>query len=295
MLSSARLLGWLAFANGILAAASSGALAEGGRCATLQCMGGYVGRSKSRGAVTAEREGKLTGSRLARLLGVRTSVLRRHVRPGEWHHTSSWYTRTTYYHEPALIAVAARSDAPPTGFSADEIERARTLLARMREESSVVERAVFVDQTVTWTEWGSSRQESRRRAASGCRVEISGEWAFVTLPDGSALKKRLGSRGLRWDPPAPDAERPADVASLVAAHWRTGEGLVARFRRPRGRAVALRIEVSPDDRFLVSVYREANGARAQLIMRSEREEGLPHLDAVLADWLLVEVNGTAVG
>lgn len=248
-------------------------------------MGGF---SKSVRAVAAERDGKLVASRLARLLGVRTSVLRRHLRPSEWHHTSSWLNRTKYYWEPLLIAIATGSSVPPLDHTPGEVERARALLAEMRRESAVDTAVVLDGQRVTWTEWNSKDRSGRRRSAFGCRVDVRGEWATITFGDGTTLRKRVGSRGLAWRPDDESDRTGPDIAALLRSRTGSDSMLVARFRKLRGRTVALRLERSSPHGYPLLLYREVNGHRAQRLYLADGPEALPHLERILDGWVLVD-------
>ena len=247
-----------------------------------------AGFSKSRRALAAEDEGKLVASRLARILGVRTSVLRRHLRPCEWHHTSAWLNRTNYYREPLLVALATDPESAPAGHTPEDVERMRELLALMRSESSVNDIASFSGQRVTWTEWNPVDRSSRRREASGCRVDVAGELATITFADGTSIRKRVGSRDLTWRPDELSDGRELHIESLIAAARQSGSPIVARFRKPRGRAVGLRIEIDPLVGYPLFLYRESGGRRAQLLHVAEGASDLAHLERMLDGWVVAD-------
>lgn len=263
----------------------SDALLPCGRLAPVKPQAGF---SKSSRALAAEGDGKLVASRLARILGVRTSVLRRHLRPCEWHHTSAWLNRTEYYWEPLLVALATDPDATPVGHAPEDVERMRVLLDLMRSESCATESLSLSGQRVTWTQWNPVDRSARRREASGCRVDIAGEWATITLGDGTSVRKRVGSRDLSWRPDEPFDLAAVNIEAMIDGARQSGAQVVARFRRPQGRAKVLRLEIDPAGGYPVSLYREAGGRRRQLLHVAAGPSELPHLVRLLDGWVIAD-------
>lgn len=163
-------------------------------------MAGYNWKwGKSNNAVSAEQEGKMTASRLAKVLKCSTGAVRDILRPTEWHHTSGWYNITYYYDEPLLIALAT-GQQDLDDFTQEEVEEAREVLERLRARGSALhERLEWRDCEVRYLDWFGPR--TRRRACearmTGCKVTYNGRSSIdVTGPTGKVFRKRIDCNGL---------------------------------------------------------------------------------------------------
>ncbi|MDE2098383.1 MAG: hypothetical protein KGL39_14105 [Patescibacteria group bacterium] len=168
-------------------------------------MAGYDGFSKSNNAVAAEAAGKMTASRLAKVLGCSTAAIKEVLSRSEWHHTSSWYNCTDYYDEPILISIAREEDV--SNLDPEAVAEAQENLAAIRrfDWDRKGDQQQFNGCSVEWLEWSGSRNRPvcTNRSANGCVVKIKGQTATITLPTGEVVTKRLATRGLHIETPAP--------------------------------------------------------------------------------------------
>lgn len=147
-------------------------------------MPGYMpDYSRSVNAADAEARGLFPASVVAKRLRVPVAVVRA-AGSDEWHHVSSWYRRIEYYDE----ARVREWLETPEGQEALAAARAATV------ESRVIPAA-----RVTWLEWSGSRRHPRATeySAAPCRVELRGQTAYVTLPDGKSFRKRITTHGFQ--------------------------------------------------------------------------------------------------
>lgn len=169
-------------------------------------MAGYNGFSKSNNAIAAEREGRFPLSRAAKQAGVPAELIKRFVRAGEWHHSSSWYNRVDYYDVAEIKAVFGLAssedfDAIPAAVEA-LAAHAPAKTEAVRHEGCSAE----------WIEWSGSRTRpvAHERKAAAIAVTISGAFATLHLPGGD-LRKKLTARGFEL--------RGAD-GKVIAAWWK---------------------------------------------------------------------------
>ncbi len=154
-------------------------------------MAGYDNHSMSNNARAAYADGLVPASKVP---GVPTALVRQFCTANEWHHTSSRYNETDFFdpHEVrCTFGLETDSDFPAN-------PKAVATLAAAKQPAAVL---VLTGVRVEWLEWGGSRNypTCRQQAADGCRVEIKGQTATITLPTGQVLTKRLHTKGLEID------------------------------------------------------------------------------------------------
>lgn len=57
--------------------------------------------------------------------------------------------------------------------------------------------------TVEWLEWlsafDSSKKEYKKHRVAGCTVSVKGQFASITLPDGTTFRKKIGAAGFSFN------------------------------------------------------------------------------------------------
>lgn len=160
-------------------------------------MAGYRGYSMSNNAVSAYSNGLLPASKIKEVPAV---LIERFVRYSEWHHSSKQYNRVKFY-DPKIVratfGLIEASDEDDDLIPANP-EAVAALAAHKAEEKSVG--SVHYDCLVEWIEWSGSLRnpKAEERKESGCTVQIKGQTAKITLPNGTVLTKRLSTRGFFW-------------------------------------------------------------------------------------------------
>lgn len=157
-------------------------------------MSGYFGYSMSNNAVAAYDDGLVPASKIT---GVPAALVREFCRRAEWHHTSSHFNRTDFYRPSEVRAVFGLEvsedyDAVPSAVAALAAWKAAKKIGKTANNHE--------NCRVEWLEWSGSRKHPKctKRTADGCRVEVKGVTATITLPDGSLLVKRLETRGFSF-------------------------------------------------------------------------------------------------
>lgn len=149
-------------------------------------MSGYSGFSKSNNAVAAEADGRFPASVVARRLKVPTEYVRERIGTREWHHSSKFYNVVKYY-DLEECAEWLESDEGRADF-ADWKAAQKTRQASTRTGCRV-----------EWLEWVGTRNHPRaiNRSADGCTVtDDGGAFYKITMPDGSAMRKKKDCKGL---------------------------------------------------------------------------------------------------
>jgi hypothetical protein len=152
-------------------------------------MAGYDGFSMSNNARAAYDAGLVPASKT----GVPAELVRRFVRPAEWHHTSARYNCTHFY-DRAEVRATFGLEAHPD-FETDP--KAVAALAASRAPAA---EQVYGPCRVEWIDWGGTRRHPKAtpRTENGCRVVVRGSLATITLPGGGTLRKRIGANGFRF-------------------------------------------------------------------------------------------------
>lgn len=101
-------------------------------------MAGYVGFSKSRNAVQAEKDGLMTASKLGKLLKVSAKTISENLRALEWHHTSCKYNMTNYYSLDQIITDSLRE-------SVDNLKNLRQIFRKQKEKQKQPEGYYIVE------------------------------------------------------------------------------------------------------------------------------------------------------
>lgn len=149
-------------------------------------MAGYDGFSKSNNAVAAEEDGRFPASVVARNLRVPIDAVRAYE-SSEYHHTSKFFSKTDYYDQRRVA-----------GWLLMSVEGQQALREACAEAKAARQSTVYDDCRVEWLEWSVTRAHPKatEMKADGCRVEVRGQTATITLPSGETLRKRLSCTGL---------------------------------------------------------------------------------------------------
>ena len=156
-------------------------------------MAGYHGYSKSNNAVEAEKNGRYPASKIAKITGVPTSLIKQHVPPCEWHHTSRWYNQTDYF-DPEKVRTFFHS------------ETGEKILAQHKAEKT--ETTIYHDCKVKWLEWSGSkaRPKCTKMEIFGATVSVKGQTATISHGK-TSFQKRLSTNGFDFTPDHTKAER----------------------------------------------------------------------------------------
>lgn len=173
-------------------------------------MSGYHNFSMSNNAVEAYNRGLKPASKIK---GIPSALVKHYCTPQEWHHSSLNYNRTDFY-DPIMVRavfgleVSEEYNVNPLAVAA---------LAKYGVKAEVHENC-----NVRWLEWEGSLKNAKctKRAATGCRVEVKGVTAYVTLPQGEIFTKRLSTRGFYWAQHEQSSFRPAGCHSEPALQLR---------------------------------------------------------------------------
>ncbi len=160
-------------------------------------MTGYKGYSMSNNAVRAYGEGLVTASKIG--YGIPAALIDQYVHAEEWHHTSSRYNRTNFYNPEKVLAtfgIAETEDYPFSEYRRDTAVAALTAHKASKNKAP----AALTGQTVTWLEWGGTRNHPKATEikAENCTVTVKGNTATVTLPNGRNFQKRLTTNGFSY-------------------------------------------------------------------------------------------------
>jgi hypothetical protein len=183
-------------------------------------MAGYDNYSKSNNAVAAERDGKMTASKLAKQLRCSTSAIKALLKPCEWHHASSWFNCTDYYDESDLLLAATdivdadqyENDCEKEDCEKENCEdceqvmrQAQEMLARLRAFHSVNEARTFIARRVKWLEWSGSRAHPHATEETRKNIQITIKGQFAILHGcgiaGKDLRKKIDARGFSIEEP----------------------------------------------------------------------------------------------
>lgn len=178
-------------------------------------MTGYADYSKSNNAVAAESEGRFPLTKAAKLAGVPAALVKNHVKPREWHHTSGWFNRTNYF-DPREIRIVFGLEAAPS-----QDDDAWASLPDHADPAAVAALAAYAPVTAlrhegctaVWVEWSGSRRHAKAtdRRAEDLTVTIKGATAILHLPTGDVVKK-ISARGF---------EVKAADGKLIVAWWKS--------------------------------------------------------------------------
>ena len=148
-------------------------------------MSGYHHFSKSNNAISAEQNGQLPASKIAKKLGVSAFVIKQNLKPSEWHHTSSWYNTTDYY------------DFDEAKEFCESNEGLKIIESFKQEKDEILN---YEDCKVTWLEWGGSRNNPTCSECTeyNAKVSVKGQTATITLSSGVIFKKRLTTNGFEF-------------------------------------------------------------------------------------------------
>lgn len=163
-------------------------------------MAGYKSDfSKSNNAAKAEGEGKFPVSVVSKKTKIPTDLIRAHIVPCEWHHSSSYYNEVDYY---SLDDVEE--------FFASEV--GKSLLFEYKSRKKTEE--VHLNCKVEWLEWSGSRRSPKceQMQAEGATVVVRGKTAYITLANGEKFQKRLSTNGFKFDSEEQVRARDKDVA-----------------------------------------------------------------------------------
>lgn len=141
-------------------------------------MAGYDDFSKSNNAIEAENNGRFPASVIAKKIGVKTAAIKALMIPSEWHHTSSYYNKTSYY----------------------SLEEAVEKLDELKKWVNLDKSYKLTNCIVEWLEWSGSRKHPKceQHKAIGCLVEYNGKSTYkIILPDGKKITKRTGTNGFK--------------------------------------------------------------------------------------------------
>lgn len=161
-------------------------------------MAGYSGFSMSNNAVDAYAGGLRPASKIT---GVPAKLVAEYVSPREWHHCSKEYNRVNFFSPGEARAIfGLESD---DSFPANPLAVA-ALAAHKASRKDAGQ--IYDNCTVNWLEWGGTKARPRayERVETGCRVEVKGQTATVTLPPRGSLAivdvmvKRLTTRGFSF-------------------------------------------------------------------------------------------------
>lgn len=150
-------------------------------------MAGYCDFSMSNNAKAAYWDGLVPASKIR---GVPAELVRRFCEPKEWHHTSSRFNCTDFYDPEVVRSVFGLQpeDYKPDPYAVEALEEWKAAKKKAPE--------VFNGCTVEWLHWTRDYYNRRRpieRREEGCRVEIKGATAKITLPSGKLMTKRITS------------------------------------------------------------------------------------------------------
>lgn len=156
-------------------------------------MSGYSNYSMSNNALLAYECGLCPASKIK---GVPASLVSIWCPSDEWHHSSKNFNKVDFYNPVKVRAIFGleESDDYPADAGAMQALAAHKL---SKKDTGVAYKNCKVD----WIEWTGTMKHPKAadRSASGCKVIVKGQTATVTLPDGTALVKRLNTRGFYFN------------------------------------------------------------------------------------------------
>ncbi len=155
-------------------------------------MAGYNGFSMSNNAVAAYRNGLMPASKIR---GIPAALIEAYCLPSEWHHSSKNYNKVKFYDPKEVLAIFGLEThedyaANPRAVAALEAHK------KIKKSDPEIRETCIVK----WIEWAGSlkRPKAIGRSAEVCRVAIKGQTAYVTLPNGKNLTKRLTTKGFSF-------------------------------------------------------------------------------------------------
>lgn len=160
---------------------------------------GYHGYSKSNNAVAAEKEGRFPASVAAKKLGVKTGAIKLHLDTNEWHHTSNRYNKTMYYDIADLLLYkeGGREALEAKGYDAEDIDTVENTYNDMKayKEPKADEQVYRAD--VEYVEWGGTRSHPKANVQNHKNIVVREKGSFYTftLPNGTTVRKKIGSNG----------------------------------------------------------------------------------------------------
>jgi len=130
----------------------------------------------------------------SKIRGVPASLVHRFAPLTEWHATGTHENRTAFYDPQRVRAIFGLE----THVDAAANPEAIAALALWKANRTHAE--IHIDCIVEWLTWSGSmaRPVCQAHTAEGCQVVVKGRTATVAFPDGSVMKKRVGTRGFRF-------------------------------------------------------------------------------------------------
>ena len=187
---------------------------------------GYHGWSKSNNAVSAEDEGRFPATVAAKKLGVKAGAIKLYIPTGEWHHTSNHYNKTYYYDIADLLLYkeGGRDALAEEGYDETEIDRIENLYNDMKayKEPKADEQVYRAD--ITYVEWGGTRKHPKadEQKYENVIVRQKGSFYTFTLPNGTKVRKKIGSNGTKVKriPDLEEAQASAETLDKVGERTR---------------------------------------------------------------------------
>ena len=158
---------------------------------------GYVGYSMSVNMAEAQEENRLPASKAAKALGVSTQAIKETIPTSEWHHASSYYNKVDVYDINPYLELKAGKELSTDEYSEEDIaeykENWEAMKAFPKPDKSV--KQFYGD--AEWLEWSGSRAhpKAEEHKETGILIEEKGSFYTFYLPNGTTVKKKIGSNG----------------------------------------------------------------------------------------------------
>lgn len=157
---------------------------------------GYVGHSMSVNMAEAQANNELPASKAAKKLGVSIQAIKEVLSPSAWHHSSSWYNKVDVYDVNPYLDLKEGKDLSDD-YDEDEVAKIMNNWEKMKSYEEPEKKVKQYYGDVWWTEWSGtrSRPKATEKKFENILVEEKGSFYFFHLPDGTIVKKKMGSNG----------------------------------------------------------------------------------------------------
>ena len=158
---------------------------------------GYVGYSMSVNMAEAQEENRLPASKAAKALGVSTQAIKETIPTSEWHHASSYYNKVDVYDINPYLELKAGKELSTDEYSEEDIAEYKANWEAMKAFPKPDKSVKQFYGDAEWLEWSGSRARPKveEHKETGILIEEKGSFYTFHLPNGTTVKKKIGSNG----------------------------------------------------------------------------------------------------
>lgn len=158
---------------------------------------GYIGQSMSVNMAEAQAQNRLPATSAGKALGVSPQAIREVLTSDEWHHTGSYYNQTPVYDINAYLDLKNGKELSTDEYTPEEILEIKSNWEKIKSYKQPAKEVKQYYGNVKWIEWEGTKQRPKAVEHSENNILIEEKGSFYTfhLPDGTTVKKKIGSNG----------------------------------------------------------------------------------------------------